>query len=198
MRYRFHFPSFRVEWSALRRNAMWFGFGALFATAFAVAATVTVIDQALDGIQVSSKWPGPLWVRFDKVMYLDQECWNMTDEELTKDRVQQEWGSLRLFLGKQIAKFGVTPLNATDRAYCGLPPVVAVSYKVASGTAVTRPLYDGAAFTATPSVWKQIGTVAVGTKCEDAVIRKTTVEYHYTTNASNLRGLAACVSSLRF
>lgn len=69
-----------------------------------------------------------------------------------------------------------------------VPPVVvppAASFSVrASGTATTRPLYDDAG--------KQIGTVAVGAKCEDAVIRKTTVEYHYTTNAAGLRGQAVC------
>lgn len=72
------------------------------------------------------------------------------------------------------------------------PAPAAPTYKVSvSGTATTRPLYDGALWAAS-ATWKQIGTVPVGTACEPEVIRKTTVEYHYTTNASNLRGLAAC------
>lgn len=285
VRYRFPFPHLpKINWRSVLRNAAWFGAGVLSTTAFVAIAAVTVIDQALDNIQVSSRYPGPLWVKWDNVvvnMFADAECWWMTDAELTTDRVQQDWAPLRNFLAKSIAKFGVTPLTAEQRAFCGLPalpakptyspdgtsigvggslvtaegtwtfgtatasggnaillngaqasggfgkalqtiggeiytftadqrwfhwmrpgwtvvsappvvappvvtpPAPATSFTVkASGTAPTRPLYDDAG--------KQIGTVAIGTKCEDAVVRKTTVEYHYTTNAAGLRGQAVC------
>lgn len=172
--------------------------GVLCATAFLAIAAVTVIDQALDNIQVSSMRPGPLWIRWDnKVvnMFVDAQCWYATDAELTTDRVQQNWAPLRSFLNKAIAKFGVTPLTADQRAFCGLPklPGTVTKYQVTpSGTAISRPLYDAAAYLAVPSVWKQFGNVAVGTVCEDAVIRKTTAEYHYVTNANGHRGLAIC------
>lgn len=93
------------------------------------------------------------------------------------------------WLGMGWSQMASAPVAPTPPA----PPAPAApTYKVSvSGTATTRPLYDGALWAAS-ATWKQIGTVPVGTACEPEVIRKTTVEYHYTTNASNLRGLAAC------
>ena len=73
------------------------------------------------------------------------------------------------------------------------PPSPIPSYIVKpAGTAATRPLYDGAAWEADHTTWRQIGAVERDQPCEEEMIRKTSVEYRYTTTKAGLRGLAVC------
>lgn len=264
------------------------------------AVAPTALDIVMDNTTISTKDPNKAWVHFNKLAFLDEECWFATNAELTTDRpVTDGMVPLRQYFGLALTKFGYQTLTDAERTACGMTPppapttaangasidapngslvttkgtwtfgtatssggnalmkdgviaaggygvkllwinneiytytadtrwfhwtgsswenipaeqvpvpivvspvptptpvpvpVPVVLYYVSiNGSALTRPLYDGTTFEAT-GIWRQLGseTVAVGTACEDAAPRKTTVEYHYTTNAGGKRGLAAC------
>lgn len=151
------------------------------------ALTPTALQLVLNNTDIYSleAGDGMYYVRLRPILFSDPLC-RRVDLSRYKEGPRFGWISVASFIDMtyqyHLLKGNVTSGSPEITARCAEGWSV-FSVK-ASGTATTRPLYDDAG--------KQIGTVAVGAKCEVAVIRKTTVEYHYTTNAAGLRGQAVC------
>lgn len=158
------------------------------------ALTPTALQLVLNNTDIYSLEAGEgiYYVRLRPILFADPLC-RRVDLSRYKEGPRFGWTSVASFIDMTYQyhslKGNITSASPEITARCaeGWP-----GYHVQpAGTATTRPLYDGALWAAS-ATWKQIGTVPVNTPCESAVIRKTTVEYHYTTNTSKLRGLAAC------
>ena len=179
--------------------------GALIGIAITVSITAMavitlaepILSQVLQRVQVRTLDSPRIWFRWDVDIFPTRQCWYIKTEEIP-NAPKHDWLPMIDVININAQIFGVTSLTSVERDMCfsnmpPLPPPPVYVFKVTpAGTATTRTLYDGAAYEANNKVWIPIGVVAKDTACEPAVIRKTTLEYHYVTNAAGVRGLAAC------
>lgn len=161
------------------------------------AAAVPAIKQyylnyVLDRISVNDAHPPKTYWRCPAELCGKRTC-GWVDENRRPEVARFGWTTLNNRIYMLRAQFTAQKNSAKDDEIClqGLPAI-----RVVAAVTGTRPLYDGALYEST-KVWKAIGTVLVGAACEDGVVRQTTVEYHYVTNAAGLRGLAACAGGDR-
>ena len=166
--------------------------------AVAVVATTPLLPAVINRVVIdTTQLPYTKKVYFvvDTDVYPQRFCWYVDLSQLDKALIVR--APLDVYINATGIILGVTTLMPGDRDICfssmpplPVPPPAPVFKVAASGTALTRPLYSGQAWET--GIWVKLGTVEVGAVCEQEVIRKTTVDYRYVTNAVGTRGLAAC------
>lgn len=161
----------------------------------AFAATSLSVIEFLKAVQVNTTQMPTGWVRWQTTVVSDRGCaW--VDFTRINETPKIGWKSAWDFINQDlIPTFGNPPITAAQEDFCwkDIAPIAFVVAK--NGTTLTRPIFDGDLWLATrdtASQWKQTGRVDVGVACEKEVIRKTTYNYHWTTNSSGLRGLTVC------
>lgn len=156
------------------------------------------LQDILSKVQINTtQLPNTGWVRWESALFGKRGCYWV---DLTKASVaprvtwKPAWDYIQLDL---IPKFGNPPLTEQQKQFCfGDWPAIAYVVKP-NGTKTSRPMYDGELWLSTRDIgaqWREIGRVStIDTVCESAVIRQTSVRYHWVTNAAGLRGLTVCV-----
>ena len=187
------------------KKLMYFLTGLLVGPLAAIAiAQVPTIQQSafqyfLDHTEIYTlKLPKTVGMRMNTDMFPNQLCaWIDIDKALSPEAGRFSWTTTANYLYMMGQVFGWTTLTAQQRDLCFSdfppppPPILPVFKVTPSGTLATRPLYSGQEWESAAK-WISIGAVAKDTVCEQAVIRRTTVDYHYVTNDAGVRGLAAC------
>lgn len=149
------------------------------------------LNYVLDRVQINDTHPPKDYWRCPAELCGERTC-GWVDESRRTEVARFGWTTLNNRIYMFRAQFPSKALSLPDMEICkqGLP-----AYRVLTSTNDSRPLFDGSLYEstrdATAPTWKKIGTVTTGTLCEDPIVRKTTVEYHYATS-DGLRGLAAC------
>jgi hypothetical protein len=181
----------------LKRLIFWLAVANLLMLAVGIGAVSYSVKEFLQNVQVNTtQLPDKGWVRWQTVFAGSRGC-NSVDFTRINEAPKMGWTPAWDYIQNAlIPAFGNPPLTAAEEQFCyGDWPNISYVVQV-NGTYTTRPLYDGELWLATRDTtaqWKQIGRIEVGAACEPTIIRQTTYEYRFCTNAAGMRGLTASV-----